>query len=210
MTKTYRHILIAPLVLLSVSLSSCGAITKIIFQAAVEETIECSLDPDCGRPSTSDDNTNPPVTTSGTVPAPAPIETIPPADPDAIEPAPVETVPIETGTKRNSSGNDSSGNDNFESIVRYVSNSPVDFESRSLQISGKVIQANERELQKAYDSGVAAKIEWNDGVISTILFLKDSRVRVWDDGLEYEGQWFGSSSDTLQVRMDEGSRYVFR
>ncbi|MFK8183965.1 MAG: hypothetical protein AB8B99_11370 [Phormidesmis sp.] len=213
MTKTRRPLLIAPLILLSVSLSSCGAIAKVILQAAVEETIECSFDPDCGKSSASGENPNPPVTTSGTAPAPllepAPADPAPakpvPADPVPVDPAPAESVPVTPDAENNRAENSEYGR-----IVRYVNNSAVDFESRSLRVSGNVIQTDERERQKAYDSGVVARIEWEDGVISTILFLRDSRVRVWDEGLEYEGKWFWGASDTLQVRMDEGSRYVFR
>jgi len=60
------------------------------------------------------------------------------------------------------------------------------------------------------ENGIAARIEWNDGVISAILFRDNFRVRVWEEGKEYSGRWYWKLDQSkLIVEMDDGARYEF-
>jgi hypothetical protein len=95
----------------------------------------------------------------------------------------------------------------LEKIKSSVENSLVTFKNKDIQVSGKTAIALIRQASKPEDSGVVSKTEWNDGVVSSILFLENSKVRIWVKGVEYGGKWFWSPSGTLQVQTDQGSYY---
>ncbi|WP_016951589.1 hypothetical protein [Anabaena sp. PCC 7108] len=95
----------------------------------------------------------------------------------------------------------------LEKIKSRVENSLVTFKNKDIQVSGKTTRALIRQTSKSEDSGVASRIEWDDGVVSSILFLENSNVRIWVKGVEYGGKWFWSPSGTLQVQTDQGSYY---
>ncbi|MGA1131664.1 MAG: hypothetical protein ACO31I_05260 [Prochlorotrichaceae cyanobacterium] len=77
--------------------------------------------------------------------------------------------------------------------------------------SGQVFFSELRDHSNRPDeSGVAARIEWNDGVISAILFRDNFRVRVWEAEKEYSGRWYWNSDQSkLIVEMDNGAKYEF-
>ncbi|MEM7064873.1 MAG: protein kinase [Cyanobacteria bacterium P01_B01_bin.77] len=99
---------------------------------------------------------------------------------------------------------------NPTTIKNHIENSPVEFSSSKTKVSGKVTEASIRENAEAQNNGVRAKIEWDDNVTSTILFQKNSRVRVWEEGVEYGGNWSWSSTEILRVDMDQGAQYTFQ
>ena len=66
-----------------------------------------------------------------------------------------------------------------------------------------------RRNLKPDENGIRADIDWDDGKHSTILFLKNIRVRVWYKGEESGGKWLWGPSDNLQVKMDRGGKYRF-
>jgi hypothetical protein len=98
---------------------------------------------------------------------------------------------------------------NAQAIKNKLSGGTVDYSNDTSEMSGKVERVWQQNRQRANETGIGGKIRWNDGVVSTILFLDGSRVRVWSSGKEYGGQW-GWSGGTLYVRMDAGGFYRFR
>jgi len=99
-----------------------------------------------------------------------------------------------------------------EAIKNELRGGIVDFFGENLEISGRVIGVSEVERIRVIDSGVEAIIRWDDNVFSTILFVNESKVRVWTKGeehIEYRGQW-AFHNGTLYVVMDGGSLYQFR
>lgn len=113
------------------------------------------------------------------------------------------TVMVTVGSSRLAASSE------LKKIKNYIENSFVNFKNKNVQVSGKTSRSWIQKTSRFEESGAAARIEWNDGVISTILFLEDSRVRVWVKGVEYGGEWSWSSSGRLQVQMNQGSHYSF-
>lgn len=78
------------------------------------------------------------------------------------------------------------------------------------KFTGRVTSSEIRERGNIETSGVAARINWSDGQTSSILFLNNFGVRVWEEGVEYRGKWYwGVNDDLLYVKMDEGAQYKF-
>ena len=78
------------------------------------------------------------------------------------------------------------------------------------QFTGTVTNSEIRERGNLEESGVAAWIHWSDAQTSSILFMKNSRVRVWEKGFEYRGKWYwGANDNLLYVKMDQGAQYKF-
>jgi hypothetical protein len=99
-----------------------------------------------------------------------------------------------------------------EAIKNELRGGIVDFFGDNLEISGRVIGVSEVERSRVIDSGVEGVIRWDDNVVSTILFIDKSKVRVRTKGEEdivYTGQW-AFHDGTLYVVMDGGSLYQFR
>lgn len=95
-----------------------------------------------------------------------------------------------------------------QKIRNLLDNSSVDFTGENGSFAGQVSRAWVRSDGKVDEKGAAAKIKWEDDVTSSILFLDNGRVRVWEKGIEYGGTW-SLSSGSLTVRMDKGARYSF-
>ena len=78
------------------------------------------------------------------------------------------------------------------------------------EFTGRVTNSEIREGGNIEKRGVGARINWNDGKNSSILFMNNSRVRVWEAGVEYRGKWYwGTNDDLLYVKMDGGAQYKF-
>jgi hypothetical protein len=111
------------------------------------------------------------------------------------------TVPVTVGSSQIAT------NSELEKIKSRVENSPVTFKNKDTQVSGKTTKAWIQQTSEPEDSGAATRTEWDDGVVSSILFLENSKVRIWVKGVEYGGKWSWSPSGTLQVQADQGSYY---
>jgi hypothetical protein len=78
------------------------------------------------------------------------------------------------------------------------------------QLTGTVTNSEIRERGNFEKSGVAAWIDWSDGQTSSILFMNNSRVLVWEEGFEYRGKYYwGANDNLLYVKMDGGALYEF-
>ncbi|MEB3342790.1 hypothetical protein [Okeania sp.] len=78
------------------------------------------------------------------------------------------------------------------------------------QYTGRIINSEIRDRQNWEESGVAAWIDWDDGQTSSILFMSNFRVGVWQTGVEYRGKWYwGNNDNLLYVKMDGGALYKF-
>jgi hypothetical protein len=78
------------------------------------------------------------------------------------------------------------------------------------QFTGTVTNSEIRERGNFEKSGVAAWIDWSDGQTSSILFMNNSRVLVWEEGFEYRGKYYwGANDNLLYVKMDGGALYEF-
>lgn len=76
--------------------------------------------------------------------------------------------------------------------------------------TGTVTNSEIRERGNFEKSGVAAWIDWSDGQTSSILFMNNSRVLVWEEGFEYRGKYYwGANDNLLYVKMDGGALYKF-
>ena len=130
--------------------------------------------------------------------------------------------------KINSSGEEiSDSNDNNTKEEQYSDNNQSTFDAKAVynginqgdvfftskngdNFVGKITKSEIRERQSLKESGVAASISWNDGVVSSILLMEDFKVRVWEEGIEYSGSWYwNTENNLLNVRMDKGSKYQF-
>lgn len=121
-----------------------------------------------------------------------------------LEDGSIATVTVTVG------GSQVSANPELEKLKNHIAeNSFVNFKYKGVQRTGNVSRSWTQKTSKFEESGAAARIGWNDGVISTVLFLENSRVRVWVKGIEYGGKWFWSPSGVLQIQMDRGSHYSF-
>ncbi|WP_016951591.1 hypothetical protein [Anabaena sp. PCC 7108] len=98
-------------------------------------------------------------------------------------------------------------NSELEKIKSRVENSLVTLKNKDIQVSGKTTKAWIQQTSEPEDSGAATRTEWDDGVVSSILFLENSKARIWVKGVEYGGEWSWSPSGTLQVQTDQGSYY---
>ena len=96
-----------------------------------------------------------------------------------------------------------------QAITTQLDRGIVDYYSDNFQVSGKVARIWNQQRGKAKDSGIGGQILWDDGVVSRILFLNDSRVRIWVEGKEYGGKW-GWKNGTLYAQADAGGFYRFR
>jgi len=120
-----------------------------------------------------------------------------------LEDGSTATVTVTVGSSQSAASSE------LEKIKSRVENSLVTFKNKDVQVSGKTTGSWIQQTSKPEDSGAASRIEWDDGVVSTILFLENSKVRIWVKGVEYGGKWSWSPSGTLQVQTDQGSYYSF-
>ncbi|NEQ38948.1 MAG: hypothetical protein F6K40_22815 [Okeania sp. SIO3I5] len=98
----------------------------------------------------------------------------------------------------------------LENIIKHLNERKyVAYSDESGKFSGKITEFRVRQQQDINNSTVAAIIDWDDGVVSSILFKENSRVRVWVAGIEYGGKWYWDSTGYLSIKMDAGSKYRF-
>jgi len=98
----------------------------------------------------------------------------------------------------------------LENIIKHINKRKyVASSGQSGNFSGRITESWVQQQQNSNNSGVAASIDWDDGIVSSILLLENSRVRVWVAGIEYGGKWSWDSTGYLSVRMDGGSKYRF-
>lgn len=93
--------------------------------------------------------------------------------------------------------------------LEYISGKKVTSYGRSGQFSGEMMRTRIQKNESIQDSGVVVIICWNDGIQSNVLFLENSRVRVWANNVEYGGKWYWDTEGYLRIKMDRGSQYVF-
>ena len=142
-------------------------------------------------------------------PSPSPLPSPSQAAPSQATLSPVVT---QASDNQNSTVGDQTNNQgtfNAEAISERINKGPILFTSTDGNtFRGQITTSEIRKRVKPEESGVAAGINWNDGVKSSILFMENARVRVWSENVEYGGSW-SWNSNKLYVNMDNGSRYQF-
>jgi hypothetical protein len=101
--------------------------------------------------------------------------------------------------------------DPFDSaIASHIAGKRVDFSNHSdgRQFAGTITNSWVQSNSDTSQSGAAGTISWEDGVVSSILFLENQRVRIWSGEQEYGGEWIASDG-VLYVRTDVESLYRF-
>lgn len=98
---------------------------------------------------------------------------------------------------------------NLYDLQQYIANKRVSFVGEKVQTIGTVMSVEVRNNRQSNENGVIAVIEWDDGVVSSILFLENTRVRAWENRFEYGGNWSWSYEKNIEVQMDEGAKYSF-
>lgn len=99
----------------------------------------------------------------------------------------------------------------FDTIIaQHIAGRRVNFFNADdgSQFAGKVTRSWVQRNSDTSHSGAAGAISWEDGVVSTILFLENQRVRIWSSETEYGGQWIAKDG-VLYVKTDIGSLYRF-
>ena len=134
-----------------------------------------------------------------------------------LEPLPPVVTPKSTPTAKtveppSTSKNFAEDSPDLDKILAHIKKSEVVFTSSTKEtFVGNIYKNHIQNKENPNDSGAVAKIRWNDGENSSMLFLKTSRVRVWQRGKEYDGRWYWSSDKKkLFVKMDAGSLYEFK
>ncbi|NEQ72188.1 MAG: hypothetical protein F6K23_03325 [Okeania sp. SIO2C9] len=113
--------------------------------------------------------------------------------------------PVINSVEKNSSFNLSKSSQK----LRYINGKKVTSSGQSGQFLGKVDRIRIQKKTSSQDSGVVAIICWNDGIQSNVLFLENSRVRLWTNSIEYGGKWYWDTAGYLRIKMDRGSQYIF-
>ncbi len=93
--------------------------------------------------------------------------------------------------------------------LQYINGKKVTSFGQSGEFLGKVERIRIQKKLSSQDSGVVAIICWHDGIQSNVLFLENSRVRVWTNSIEYRGIWYWDTGGYLRIKMDRGSQYIF-
>ncbi|NET46217.1 hypothetical protein [Okeania sp. SIO2B3] len=117
-----------------------------------------------------------------------------------------QKYPVINSVEKSPSFNFSNSSQNLQSI----NGKKVTSSGQSGQFLGKVDRIRIQKKTSSQDSGVVAIICWNDGIQSNVLFLENSRVRVWTNQIEYGGKWYWDTEGYLPIKMDRGSQYIFR
>ena len=98
----------------------------------------------------------------------------------------------------------------FENIIKHINEGKYVISSGETgKHSGKINESWVQQEQNSNNSGVAAGIYWDDGVVSSILFKENSIVRVRVAGIEYDGKWYWDETGYLALEMDGGAKYRF-
>ncbi|NET26315.1 hypothetical protein [Okeania sp. SIO1I7] len=116
-----------------------------------------------------------------------------------------QEYPVINPVEKNSSFNLSKSSQK----LRYINGKKVTSSGKSGQFLGKVDRIRIQKKTSSQDSGVVAIICWNDGIQSNVLFLENSRVRLWTNSIEYGGKWYWDTEGYLRIKMDRGSQYIF-
>ena len=95
-------------------------------------------------------------------------------------------------------------------IATHIAGKRVDFSNAAdgRHFTGAVTNSWIQRNTDTSNSGAAGYITWEDGVVSSILFLENQRVRIWSGETEYGGQWIANDG-ILYVKTDVGSLYRF-
>ncbi|MDJ0519109.1 MAG: hypothetical protein QNJ74_23590 [Trichodesmium sp. MO_231.B1] len=93
--------------------------------------------------------------------------------------------------------------------LQYINGKKVTSSGQSGQFLGKVERIRIQKKPSSQETGVVAIICWHDGIQSNVLFLENSRVRVWTNSIEYGGKWYWDTAGYLRIKMDRGSQYIF-
>jgi hypothetical protein len=93
-------------------------------------------------------------------------------------------------------------------MSNYIAGRRVLYNNDTDQYSGTITGSWTQNNGDTSKSGAAGKINWNDGIVSTVLFLNNQRVRIWSGGKEYGGYWLTKDS-VLYVQTDLGALYRF-
>ncbi|EKU97131.1 hypothetical protein Lepto7375DRAFT_1005 [Leptolyngbya sp. PCC 7375] len=95
-------------------------------------------------------------------------------------------------------------------IATHIAGKRVDFSNADdgRHFTGTVTSSWVQRNNNTSRSGAAGSISWEDGVVSSILFLENQRVRIWSGDTEYGGQWIANEG-ILYVKTDVGSLYRF-
>jgi hypothetical protein len=96
-------------------------------------------------------------------------------------------------------------------MSEYIAGRKVDFygSKDGREYWGAVVSSWRQANLDTSKSGAAAAVDWNDGVKSSILFIRNRRVRIWNYGKEYGGKWI-VKNNILYVSTDDGAYYRFR
>jgi hypothetical protein len=96
-------------------------------------------------------------------------------------------------------------------MSEYIAGRKVDFYGLrdGREYWGTVVSSWKQADYDTSKSGSAAAVDWNDGVKSSVLFLKNRRVRIWSYGKEFGGEWI-VKNNILYVSTDDGAYYRFR
>jgi hypothetical protein len=96
-------------------------------------------------------------------------------------------------------------------MSEYIAGRKVDFYGSrdGREYWGTVVSSWKQANYDTSKSGSAAAVDWNDGVKSSVLFLKNRRVRIWSYGKEFGGEWI-VKNNILYVSTDDGAYYRFR
>ena len=97
----------------------------------------------------------------------------------------------------------------YQKIRTHLDKSDVYFDGANGSNRGEIIKTLIRDSSLDNESGAIARIKWDDQAVSSILFLSNNRVRLWEEANEYGGRWSWSPGGTLQIRMDKGAMFRF-
>lgn len=93
-------------------------------------------------------------------------------------------------------------------MSNYIAGRRVSYNNDTDQYSGTVTGSWVQNNGDTSKSGAAGEVSWNDGIVSTVLFLNNQRVRIWSGGKEYGGSWL-TKDNVLYVQTDLGALYRF-
>jgi len=114
-----------------------------------------------------------------------------------------------TPDKTESAPNKLSTNQELKKVEETLLKSGVLITGPTTEFEGEVSEVTARESS----DNVYAMIRWSDGAASSLVFYANKDVLAREEEVDYEidfeGSWSWTSSNRLQVNMDEGSQYIF-
>ena len=94
-------------------------------------------------------------------------------------------------------------------VKECIQDRDVSFEGDTAMHRGEVFDISPQSVKNATNFSVAAKIRWEDEVLSGISFQEDYSALVSIEEKEYKGEWFWNDDNKIEVKMDDGSKQVF-